>query len=268
MDRLKGVWRAYRSWWGSLPDKVVSSVLDWLIVGAALILIAVIYIPKGIWAEEDTATELSRQRMTVIQQSQDFFHTIVGEYALDGQFLFDLISQAHDTLIGDTTFIGKQSIIIDGIRHLVNIPEGMGWRMDTTYSVGRPVRREVLDTTYTIVLFDAELAANDTIYLIGATALSTIFDDPGYRGVPDTSYGRHTEVITDYTWNRFRLSADLLLSPVTGEPFHMALDSSLSEFTITDPLSFDYSERRYFFFSFKPPNAGKIVAGDPSWKGN
>ena len=48
----------------------------------------------------------------------------------------------------------------------------------------------------------------------------------------------------------------------------MALDSSLSEFTITDPLSFDYSERRYFFFSFKPPNAGKIVAGDPSWKGN
>lgn len=268
MDRLKALWDAYRSWWQSLPDKVVALILDWLIVGASLVLMAVIYIPRGIWAEEDIATERSRQRMIVIQDSQDFFHTIVGEYALDGQFLFSMISQAHDTLIGDSTFIGRQTIIIDGSPHAVNIPEGMGWRMDTTYSVGRPVRREVLDTTYTVVLFDAELAANDTIYLVGVAALSTIFDDPGYRGIPDTSFSSHTEVITDYTWNRYRLSADLLLNPVTGEPFRMELDSTLSELTITDPLSFGHSERRYLFFSFKPPNAGRIVDGDPSWKGN
>lgn len=260
-----GVINRIIDWWKRLPDQLAAQILDWLIVIAFLILVSVIYVPRSIWAEEKAAVDESRRRMMILQNSQDFFHTITGEYSVDGRFLFQLVSQTHDTLIGDTTFVGEQIVHVNGEAFHVNIPEGLGIQMDTTFSKARPIRYDVLDTIYTVVLWDAELSALDTIYMNGARALSKFLDDPALRAIADTAYGSHSEVDSDYTWHRYRLTPDLLLSPITQDQFELALDSTGTELTIADPVKEGYTEGRYLFFKFRPRNIGRIVGSDPSW---
>ena len=101
-------------WWHSLPNELVSVILDWGVVLAVVVLVVVIYVPKAIWAEEDRARDESRRRMTIIQAAEDFYRAITDNYTTDGPFLFKLISQTHDSLVGDTTFIGEQIVYVDG----------------------------------------------------------------------------------------------------------------------------------------------------------
>ena len=266
MDKIKKLWAVFHQWWKSLPEKTAAVVLDWLLLGASLMLIVVIYIPQGIWAEENSAMDESRRRLAIISKTQDLFHTITSEWTTDGDYLFQLMSQAHDTLTGDTTFIGKQIVIVNELPRRVNIPGGLGYQMDTTFSSPRPVRNVILDTTYTVVLWDAELASHDTIYLTGIKSLVQFEDDPAFRGIPDTAYGSHIEVDNDYSWYRYRLTPNLLSSPVTGERFILEIDST-GTLSIIDPLPINYSEYRFLFFRYKPRNIGRIEDGIPSWKG-
>ena len=265
MNKLKQLWATFYQWWKSLPEKTAAVILDWLLLGAALTLVIVIYVPQGIWAEENAAMEKTRHRLAVINKTEDLFHTITGDWSTDGDYLFQMISQAHDTLIGDSTFTGEQTIIINGVSKHVDIPDGLGYYLDTTYSFPRPVRNEILDTTFTVVLWDAELSAHDTIYLTGVNSLIQFEDDPAFRSIADTAYGSHSEMDNDYTWYRYRLTSELLISPVTGERFILELDSTGS-LSIADPLPHDYYENRYLFFRFKPRNSGRYTDGIPSWK--
>ena len=213
MNTLKEIWAKISAGWRRIPEKSAALILDWMLVVASVILVVVIYIPRGIWAEENSSMNDTLHRMRVVSKAEEMFHTITSDWATDGEYLFQLMSQAHDTLIGDTTFVGNQTIIVYGQPRHVNIPVGLGYQMDTTFSAPRPVRIVILDTTYTIVLWDAELSSLDTIYLTGAASLLQFDDDPAYRGIADTAYGSHSEVDNDYTWNRYRLTVDLLSNP-------------------------------------------------------
>lgn len=240
-------------------------VLNWLVVIATAILLACIYIPQSIWAEEDQYRTESRRRMQIIQNAEQFYNTLRGGYTDDGEFLFKLISQTHDSLIADTTFIGDQVVHVDGEPVSVLIPALLGRQMDTTFTVGRQLRREVLDTVYTITQWNIERAANDTSYVNGSATLSQRMQGTNFRAVLDTSYGSHTEVYTDYKWNRYRLEPELLLCPVTREPYIIDIDTVSLELTIASPIYEGYTEPRYFLFEFQALDHGEIIDGNPSW---
>ncbi|UCH61868.1 MAG: hypothetical protein JSU77_08640 [Fidelibacterota bacterium] len=258
--------RKINAWWHSLVKHNSILMLDWLVVIVAIILIVVIYVPKRIWAEEERYQTESRRRMQIIQDAENFFNTIRGDYTTDGNILFKLISQAYDSLIADTTFIDFQIIDVDGSPYRVNIPEFLSYQMDTTFTVGRQLRQEVLDTTYTITLWNDERAANDTIFINGSVGFAQVKLDSAFREVLDTSYSTHNEVYTDYKWNRYRLESELLNCPVTRKPFIISLDSTTIELTIASPIVDEHVEPRYVAFKFKAKNHGKIVGGDPSWR--
>lgn len=254
------------TWWRSLPKHITVLILDWFIVAAITILMIVIYVPRGIWAEEDAYRKESRRRMEIIQDAQEFYRTMGTSYAEDGELLIRLVSQAHDSLIADTTFFGSQLIHIDGEPYEVNIPEGLGIQMDTTFSVGREMKREVLDTTYTITLWNMERAVYDTIYRNGMRSLSAIMKDSTFSEVLDTAYGSHPEVYTDYSWNRFRLSDDLLFCPITKLPYEITIDSVGNKVTVASPIKDTYVDSRYLFFKFRAEDHGEIVDGEASWR--
>jgi len=254
------------AWRRTLLRQNALLILDWLVILTAFVLMTVIYLPKRIWAEEDKYRTESRRRMQIIQDAEDFYGTMRGNYTTDGEFLFKLISQTHDSLIADSTFIGPQIVNVDGGPFRVNIPDFLGSQMDTTFTVGRQLRQELLDTTFTITLWNDERAAYDTLFINGSAGLAQIKLDSAFSEVLDTSYSSHSEVYTDYKWNRFRLEPELLNCPVIREPYIISLDSTESELTITTPIVGEYVESRYLLFKFKARDHGKIVGGDPSWR--
>lgn len=260
------VFRNISQWWHGSSKHTRLLILDWLSVIAVLMLIAVVYVPRSIWAEEERYQIESRRRMDVIQSAENFYHTLMGSFTDDGPFLFALVSQTHDSLIGDSTFSGEQVVHVAGIPHRVDIPEGMTYQLDTTFSVGRTLRETVLDTTYTVLIWNDERADNDTVYISGKAGLSRLEADPAYRGAIDSSFGSHSEVYTDYDWNRFRLEDELLLSSVNREPFVIAVDSTSEELRIASPITDAYVETRYLLFRFKPRGHGEIVNGEASWR--
>jgi hypothetical protein len=255
-----------QAWWKALPKHITILILDWLIVIAIAILMVVIYIPRGIWAEEDAYRKESRRRMQILQDTQEFYRTMGDSYATDGKLLIQLVSQAHDSLIADTTFINDQVIHIDGKPYQVNIPEGLWVQMDTTFSVGRELRHVVLDTIYTITLWNMERAAYDTLYRNGAVSLAAIMKDSTFSELLETTYGSHPEVYTDYAWNRFRLSEELLYCPVTKLPYVITADDTEDKISIASPIEEVYVDSRFIFFKFRAEGHGEIVDGEASWR--
>lgn len=249
-----------------LKRHTTSLILDWMIIFSVAILMGTIYIPKMIWAEEDGFEREAHRRMTIINDAEDFYRTLTGKYTTDGEFLFKIIAQVHDSLIADSTYINRQRVYVAGAPYNVDIPAGMAFQMDTTFSVGRKIRVEMLDTTYTITLRNDD-GGQDTLYIGGARGVYRIrTDDPDFIAIIDTSRGSHTEVLTDYDLYRYFLTPDLLVSEADGQKFSLVINSATTEFAVTSPIDGEYVEARYFFFRFRALNHGTIVGGDPSWR--
>ena len=230
-----------------------------------MILMVVIYVPKSIWAEEDAYLTESRRRLQIIQDAEDFYNALRGHYTTDGSLLFKLVSQVHDSLIADSTFTGLQIVQVEDSPFRVTVPEMLGIQMDTTFSVGRQLKIEILDTTYTTTRWNDERAAYDTLFRNGSRSLAVAMRDTAFSEVVDTSYVSHTEAYTDYTWYRFRLEDRLLSCPVTGDPYIISFDSTEATLTIASPIIDEYTERRYLLFKFRAKDHGEIVAGEASW---
>ena len=86
------------------------SILDWGIILSGIILFIMIYIPNSIWKEEKELKDISRHRMEVIANAQEFYYELTGSYTYDGKLLFELVEAAMDSLISDSLFIGEQEI--------------------------------------------------------------------------------------------------------------------------------------------------------------
>lgn len=249
-----------------LNRHTVTLILDWTIIFAVAILMGTIYIPKMIWAEESNFEREAHRRMTIINDAEEFYKTFTGNYTTDGEFLFKMVSQVHDSLIADSTFINKQMVNVGGMPYTINIPRAMVFQMDTTFSVGRQIRVEILDTTYTITLGNDE-GGQDTLYINGVKGLRRIQnDDPDFRAVIDKGVGSHKEVMTEYDLFRYFLTSNLLVSEADGQKFSLAIDPVTNEFSVASPIDGEYVESRYFFFSFRARNHGTIVGGEPSWR--
>lgn len=255
-------------WWHKLSNEAARLILDWAIIFAVAILIVVIYVPKQIWGEEDMARDESRRRMGIINSAEEFYNVITGRYTTDGEFLFSMISQTYDSLIADSTFINEQIVHVGGMPYSVNIPEILFEQLDTSFTVGRAIRINVLDTTYTVLIWNDDIDHADTSYVDGIRGLNLFKKDPDYLETLLETPGEHTEMITDYEWNRYPLDYELLKNTITDEPYAITIDSTGMILTVASPVPREYKETRYLVFTFQGGNHGKITDGDASWKKN
>tara|TARA_B100000945_G_scaffold320940_1_gene332877 strand:+ start:3094 stop:3909 length:816 start_codon:yes stop_codon:yes gene_type:complete len=253
------------------------NILDWSILFVVILLIFVVYTPLGIWAEEESYRQESRNNMLVVNSAQDFFYELTGRYTLDTTILFKLVEQSMDSLKMDSLFYGQRYINVDrggfGIDDTlinVNLDKDFHKRVDTTFSAPVNLYIDKADTIFTIAMLsesDESEQILDTLFVNNARLGTYIEDDYNFRGIIDTSIIIRSEKTTDYYRNKYKLESSFFYCPITGDPYKFSIDSLDGEptFKIESPLPDGYSERRYLFFKFYSGEHGSIKDGYTSW---
>ena len=90
--------------------KIYSDLLEIGFVVAFLFLIISIYVPRAIWDEEEIFEDQSRFYMENMYDIQNFYKSLTGEYNPDGLWVMQVVNSVRDSLTGDSTYLGEQSI--------------------------------------------------------------------------------------------------------------------------------------------------------------
>ncbi len=249
------------------------TILDWVIVLSTFVLLIMVYIPQVIWEEEDEYRTESRRRMSIISDAEEFYYELTGSYTLDGIELFTLVESAMDSLQADSLFTGDQVIHLPKKSYNVNVETGFDIRVDTTFSVAENLKRVSLDTIYTVGMKNPESGGIDTLF-VNAMNMNMFKQDSLFYDIFASDTASRSEIYTDYLRQKFHLTQELLTCPVSskimGEPYIFSIDDSDPEapiFTVSSPVSEDYSEPRFGIFKFYSGKHGQIVGGEQSWAG-
>ena len=177
--------------------KQYSDLLELGIVFAFLFLIICIYVPRAIWDEEEIFEYQSRFYMENMYDVQSFYKSIMGEFDPDGLWAIKVVSSVRDSLTGDSTYLGEQSITLENKTFSVNVPKGYDIEFDTTFGFPMTRRDTIVDTTVTVVMFSEELTRNDTSY-IQQKNLSKFIDDSNFVSILEQVPTQRVEVVNYY----------------------------------------------------------------------
>ena len=242
--------------------------LDWGIIFSTLIMLAMVYIPQIIWNEEDSYKKESRHRMSVISDAQDFYYEMTGSYIQDGELLFDLVEAVMDSSLADSLFLGERLIELKSGKTIkINIENGFGEKVDTTFSFAVPIKKTTLDTIHTVGIINLETKNIDTIF-VNSRDIEIFSTDSSFYQIFSSETVSRSERSTDYLRKKYHLDYSLLNCPVTKIPYIFEIsdnDKGEKSFNIKSPILESYSERRFLFFKFKPSNHGSITSGIKSW---
>ena len=162
-----------------LEQKKLSDVLELVTLLAFLFLIFVIYAPVSVWSEEQEYEKLSRFNMKNIYDVESFYEQLTGSYNPNFYEAMQVVNSARDSLLGDSLYVGEQSLTLFGREYNVDINETFGFNYDTTFGFKSYRRDTILDTTVQIVMFSQELGRNDTSFT-QKKFLETYSQDPNF----------------------------------------------------------------------------------------
>ena len=242
-------------------------ILDWGIVFSVIVLFVAIFIPSVIWEEEENVKNESRRRMAIINDAGSFYYELTNEYTTDGEELFSLVEAAMDSLTADSLFVQEQKIKLNNKVYDVNMNRGFDTRIDTTFTKSQELQRTFKDTSYQISMF-GEDGGESTQILVKKDELQFYKNDSLFKSVDGSEIRDVSEKYTDYARNKFHLTFDLLVCPLTGEPYILEIDDSDASyplFSVKSPVPEDYTERRFGIFKFESGKHGFIKDGNTSW---
>jgi len=278
-------------------------VLDWLIFFSIIILITVVYVPLSVWDEENHYKKIRRERMKYIAGAEDFYYELTGTYTTDINELTSLVEAAMDSLIADSTFVGKQYINLNNKNYEVTMDESFHTRVDTTFSIPEIIKTTTIDTLYKIGVINEDNASLvDTLWANSAN-FDTYKNSSNYIDQYITHYENEmglTIDINDYDSNihmnyipkkmkiaeritkktnfirrKFHLNSNFIYCPISKNNYNKKkfvlnideADPSNHVFSIVSPITKDDNEMRYGIFRFRPGKSESIVAGEKSWAG-
>ena len=242
--------------------KLYSDLLELGIVFAFIFLIVCIYVPRAIWDEEELYEDKSQFNMENLYDAQNFYKTITGEYSNDGLWAVDVVKSVRDSITGDSTYIGAQSITLNNLTFEVNIPKGYDVEFDTTFGFPMSRRDTIFDTTATIIVFSEELSRNDTSY-IQKRLLSKFSSDSNFVKLVEEVPTQRVEVINYY--DTYMPDSSMIFCPVTSDPYLISIKDNGNTMRIDSPIEQTVVRRRFALFSFKASNHGFINDGSKSW---
>jgi len=250
-------------------------ILDWFIFIAIIIMFIMVYIPQSIWHEEDNYKKQRRQRMTVISQAAEFYYELTGEHTIDYLELFSLVEASMDSLIADSTFVGKKVISLNDKDYNVRLEPGFHTIIDTTFSTPEKIKEQIIDTLYTIVMNDNEDTSLDTL-IANAKNINSYKKDSLFVEILDIKFENRFEINPNFLRRKFHLAEDLIFCPISNvnkrKKFNLSLvessDGNNKLFKITSPVSKDDIERRYVIFKYNPGKEEYIVGGKKNWAEN
>ena len=167
-----------------------------------ILILLVIYIPSLIWEEEDMYKEESRFRMQTVYNVENFHNILTGSYQPDGKKAVTLVNAVRDSVMADSTFLGEQTVKLNGEEFLVDVPKGFDVEYDTTFGLRRISKETIIDTTVTVLMMSEETGMEDTVYV----QKKNLFDaqqDPMFIGIVEEAAFERVETVS-YFDRRFR----------------------------------------------------------------
>ena len=242
--------------------KLFSDLLELGIVVAFLFMIVCIYVPRATWDEEEFYQDKSHFNMENLFDAQNFYKSITGEYSNDGWWTFDVVNSVRDSLTGDSTYLGVQSITLNNKTFEVNVPKGYDIEFDTTFGFPMSRRDTIFDTTATIVMFSEELSRNDTSY-IQKRLLANFTSDSNFVKLVEEVPSQRVEVVNYY--DTYMPDSSMNICPVTNIPYDISIKDDGNSIRVDSPIQETVVRRRFALFSFKANNHGYINDGTKSW---
>jgi len=251
-------------------DKKIG-VLDWLIFISIVIMFIMVYVPQSIWAEEEAFKKERRNRMKVISQAEEFYYELTGSYTTDYNELFFLVEAAMDSLIADSLFTGRKTINLNNKVYEILLESGFEVIVDTTFSKVERLKKNVVDTLYTVIMNNDKTSQLDTI-VTNSNNITKYKQDSLFVNVLQVKYEQRSEIESNYLRRKFHLNEKLIYCPISNtnknKKFILEVDKSKDDsqiFKITSPVSDGDSERRYGIFKYSPGQSESIIGGKKSW---
>ena len=242
--------------------KNYSDLLELAIVAAFIFLIICIYVPRAIWDEEESFQGESHFFMENMYDVQNFYKSVMGEYSPDGLWAVQVVNSVRDSLSGDSTYLGNQSITLNNKTFSVNVPKGYDIEFDTTFGFPMMRRDTISDTIATIVMYSEDLSRNDTSY-VQKKLLNKFTSDTNFVELVEEVPSERVEVINYY--DTYMPDSSMYFCPVSQKPYLISLEDEGNSVRVGSPIEETIVRRRYVLFAFKADNHGFIDDGSKSW---
>ena len=213
--------------------KIYSDVLEIGFVVAFLFLIISIYVPRAIWDEEELFEDQSRFYMENMYDIQNFYKSLTGEYNPDGLWVMQVVNSVRDSLTGDSTYLGEQSIQLNNQEFSVNVPKGYDVNFDTTFGFPMMRRDTIMDTTATIVMYSEDLSRNDTSY-VQKKRLKKFTTDSNFVAVLEEVASERVEVVNYY--NSYMPDSSMYFCPVTQKAYLISIKDEGNVVRVDSPI--------------------------------
>ncbi len=241
-------------------NRKVNDLIELFIVIGLIFILFTIYVPVAIWEEEDNFENLSHFRMKTINNIQEFYRSLTGDYATVGLWAMNVVNAVRVSLTADSTYIGDQSLGLGKNFISLKIPEGYDVEFDTTFGFEKFRKDTIMDTTVKVVTFSEQLSRNDTIY-IQKKNLQNILASDEFRAVLGEESVKRVEAV-DY-YDSFMPDTSMFYCPLTADAYNINLSDK--KLRIESPIDKIYKENRFLIFSLKAYNHGYIEDGNHSW---
>ena len=242
--------------------KNFSDLLELGIVIAFIFLIICIYVPRAIWDEEESFEDKSQFHMENMYDVQNFYKSVMGEYSSDGLWAVQVVNSVRDSLTGDSTYLGNQSITLDSKTFSVNVPKGYDIEFDTTFGFPMMRRDTISDTIATIVMYSEDLSRNDTSY-IQKKLLNKFTSDSNFVELVEEVPSKRVEVVNYY--DTYMPDSAMYFCPVSSQSYIISMQDEGNSIRVDSPIEETIVRRRYILFAFKADNHGFIDDGSKSW---
>jgi len=246
----------------SKKRKMYSDLLEFAIVFAFIFLIISIYVPRAIWDEEEYFEGQSHFHMENMYDAQNFYSSLLDDYDTDGLWVMQVVNSVRDSLMGDSTYLGEQSITLNGKSFTVNVPKGFDAEFDTTFGFPMTRRDTIQDTTATTVMYSEDLSRNDTSY-VQKKLLGKFQADSNFVALIEEVGTERVEVVNYY--DSYMLDASMNYCPVTQKPYLISIQGEGNAVRVDSPIEETVVRNRYAIFAFKASNHGFIDDGTKSW---
>ena len=242
----------------------LSDLLELAMVLAFLFLIFVIYVPVSIWAEENDYEKRSRFNMQNIYDVEVFYEQLTGAYSPSFFEAMHVVNSARDSLLGDSLYIGEQSLTLYGRQYNVDIYETFGFNYDTTFGFKSYRRDTILDTTVQIIMYSQELGRNDTSFT-QKKYINTYMEDANFVEKLSEEPLKRVELVEYY--KTFLPDSSTYSCPLTAKPYIINADNKNKKFKVVSPITREnpYKDPRFLIFSLKSNGHGEINDGNRSW---
>ena len=242
----------------------LSDLLELAMVLAFLFLIFVIYVPVSIWAEENDYEKRSRFNMQNIYDVEVFYEQLTGSYSPNFFEAMHVVNSARDSLLGDSLYVGEQSLTLFGKKYNVDIYETFGFNYDTTFGFKSYRRDTILDTTVQIIMYSQELGRNDTSFT-QKKYINTYMEDANFVEKLSEEPLKRVELVEYY--KTFLPDSSTYSCPLTTKPYTINADNKNKKFKVVSPITREnpYKDPRFLIFSLKSNGHGEINDGNRSW---